>query len=526
MKTKRLLALLVGVILHLRFAIAQPITSAQIDALVQRTLTTFDVPGIAVAIIKDGQVIHQKGYGVRSLKNHQPVDENTRFGIASNSKAFTAAALGILVDEGKISWDDPVRKHIPEFQMYNAYVTEAFTIRDLLTHRSGLGLGAGDLLFTPDSSDFTLNDVIHALHYLKPISGFRTKFDYDNLLYIVAGEVVARVSGRSWEAFVEERIMKPLQMNQSAGSYERLADKTNVIDAHTLVNGQVQAIGRDIIKFGSASGGINASLADMSRWIQLQLNKGKYGDKLSQQLFSETVQAEMWTPQTILPLTSSILLANPTYNTHFAAYGFGWILSDVKGYKQVAHTGALFGVRTGVALFPELGLGIIVLTNHGGLARRALINTLVDSYLDIPTTDWITQYGNQEKTAQLEAKQIAQNVWQKIDNDLKGNTIKMDVTPYVGMYRDPWFGDVVLSRQGGKTWFRSIRSPKLIGEVFPYKANTLFVKWKDRSLDADALLTFTTDAKQKPIGFKIKPISPLTDFSFDFQDLDLQRVKP
>ncbi|MEO6302683.1 MAG: serine hydrolase domain-containing protein, partial [Bacteroidia bacterium] len=184
---------------------AQVISSAQIDSLTERVLKTFDVPGIAVSIVKDGKIVHAKGYGVRSLKTMQKVDEHTLFGIASNSKAFTVAALGVLVDEGKITWDDKVTDYIPEFRMYNPYVTEDFTIRDLLTHRSGLGLGAGDLMFWPDSNNFTKKDIIHNLRYLKQVSGFRTKYDYDNLLYIVAGEVIAKVAGISWEDFIETR---------------------------------------------------------------------------------------------------------------------------------------------------------------------------------------------------------------------------------------------------------------------------------------------------------------------------------
>src|SRR5450755_2084859 len=171
----------------------QPLSSKDIDNLVERSRKAFDVPGIAVAVIKDGQVIHSKGYGVRSLNSMQKMDENTLFGIASNSKAFTAAALGILVDEGKIKWDDKVRDYVPEFKLYSPYVSEEFTIRDLLTHRSGLGLGAGDLMFFPDSSDFVLKDIIYNLRFLKAVSSFRTKYDYDNNLYIVAGEVIKRV---------------------------------------------------------------------------------------------------------------------------------------------------------------------------------------------------------------------------------------------------------------------------------------------------------------------------------------------
>ena len=340
---------------------AQIITSHQIDSLVEITMKTFDVPGIAVAIVKDDKVIHSKGYGVRSLNTKQKTDANTLFAIASNSKAFTAAALGILIDEKKLTWDDRVIDHIPEFRLYNPYVTEEFTIKDLLTHRSGLGLGAGDLMIWPGLNDFTITDIIHNLRYLKPVSGFRTKYDYDNLMYIVAGEVVARVSGMSWEDFIETRIMQPLKMTGSAASYSRLKDKSNVIDPHAPVNGVVQVIDRDFNfnEVGNAAGGIYSNITDLCRWIIMQMNNGKYGDGLNSQLFSEKVHEEMWSPQTIIPVRNSTV-----YNTHFAGYGLGWILSDVKGYKQVGHTGGLAGIVTQVTLIPEMKLGIIVLTNQ------------------------------------------------------------------------------------------------------------------------------------------------------------------
>ena len=495
---------------------AQIITSPQIDALVQRTLTTFDVPGMAVAVVKDGKVVHARGYGVRSLKTGQKVDENTLFGIASNSKAFTAAAIGMLMDEGKLSWDDKVIDYIPEFRLYDPYVTEAFTIRDLLTHRSGLGLGAGDLMFWPDSSNFTMKDVIHNLRYLKAVSGFRTKYDYDNLLYMVAGEVVERVSGKPWEVFVEERIMKPLGMNRSAGSYDRLADKGNVIDAHAPVNGTVQVISRDMFRFGYSAGGINSSVADMSKWVIAQLNNGKYGANGSQRLFSEKIHDEMWSPQTIIQVSPT---PTPPYNTHFAAYGLGWFLSDVKGYKQVTHTGGLAGMVTQVTLLPELQLGIIVFTNQqSGAAFSAVTNTIKDSYLGIPASDWVAKYGERVKQGQAEADKTTKDIWDRIATEQKNNTKPIDFAPFVGTYRDRWFGDVVLSEQGNRWWFRSVRSPKLTGELFYYKgipgsAPQFVVKWNNRSLDADAYVTFQVDDTMKPVSIRMKPISPLTDFS-------------
>jgi CubicO group peptidase (beta-lactamase class C family) len=497
---------------------AQAITSAQIDALTERALKEFDVPGIAVAVIKDGKVVHSKGYGLRSLKTMQKVDENTLFGIASNSKAFTAATLAMLIDEGKLKWDDKVIDYIPEFRMYNSYVTEEFTIRDLLTHRSGLGLGAGDLMFWPDSSDFTIKDIIHNLRYLKPVSGFRTKYDYDNLLYMVAGEVVARISGKPWEQFVQERIMTPLQMNNSAGNWYSLKNRDNVVDAHCAVNGKIQVIKRDMNTNLSPAGGIYSSIADLSKWVIMQLNGGKYGD--GKQLFSEAMQKDMWSPQTILPVNTT-----PPYNVHFSAYGLGWGLADVKGYKQVSHTGGLPGMVTLVTLIPELKLGIIVLTNQQvGAAFSSIGNTIKDSYLGIPPTDRIKAGKDAITANEANANKITSKIWTDIEAAQKSSVAKADPLLYTGTYRDDWFGEILISQKNNGMWFQSKRSPRLRGTVLPYKGNTFIVKWADRSFDADAWLTFRMDADGKAEGFKMKAISPLTDFSFDFHDLDPKRV--
>jgi len=497
------------------------LSGPQIDTLVERAMKAFDVPGIAVAIVKDGKVIHSKGYGVRSLDTKQKVDENTLFGIASNSKAFTSAALGILIDEGKLKWDDKVRDYIPEFKLYNPYVTEEFTIRDLLTHRSGMGLGAGDLMFFPDSSDFTLKDILYNLRFLKPVSGFRTKYDYDNNLYIVAGEVVARVSGKSWDDFVQERILTPVGMTHSACSYDLLKDKSNVIDGHAPVDGKVQVIARSTLKVGHSAGGINSCISDLSKWVMLQLAHGKYGDNLSKKLFSDDVHEEMWTPQTIIPVR------NPgPYNTHFSAYGLGFGISDVSGYKQISHTGGLEGMVTQITMLPELNLGIIVLTNQQeGGAFSSITNQIKDSYFNIKGTDRVTQYSSGRRQSLAAAKKITDSIWRDIATAQKDNAGKIDFKNYTGTYHDAWFGDVIISVKNGKLWFDSKRSPKLTGEMFPYKGNSFVVKWRDRSMDADAFVVFSLDMEGKGSAISMRPISPLTDFSYDFQDLDLRRIQ-
>lgn len=501
---------------------AQVLTPAEIDSITELTLKTFNVPGIAVAVVKDGKVVHAKGYGVQSLKTGKKTDENTLFGIASNSKAFTTAALGILIDEGKLKWETKVRDVIPEFKMYNPYVTEEFTIKDLLTHRSGLGLGAGDLMIWPDSTDFTKQDIIHNLQYLKAVSAFRTKYDYDNNLYIVAGEVIARISGMSWEDFIEKRIMQPLNMTSSAAAFSRIKNKSLAIDPHAMVNGKVEAISNPISEQANAAGGIWSNLTDMCKWVIMQLNDGKYGEGLSKQLFSKQVHDEMWTPQTIIPVRNVYI----PYKTQFTAYGLGWVLSDVKGYKQAAHTGGLAGIVTQVLLIPELKLGIIVLTNQQvSLAFTAISNTIKDSYLGIPKDDWIMLYHKRFAAGQADAKKITDDVWKAIEIQQHSNTTKPDLQLFTGTYTDQWFGDVTITLKNDKLWFNAKRSLKLSGEMMAYKGNTFIVKWNDRSMDADAYVMFSLDMDGKASGIKMKPISPLTDFSFDFQDLDLKRTK-
>jgi CubicO group peptidase (beta-lactamase class C family) len=498
---------------------SQSLTSEQIDNLTEQTMKAFNVPGIAVAVVKDDKVVHMKGYGVSSIITGKKTDENTLFAVASNSKAFTSAALGILVDEGKLTWETKVIDIIPEFRLYNAYVTEDFNIKDLLTHRSGMGLGAGDLMLWPDSSTFTKEEIIHNLRYLKQTSPFRTKYDYDNLLYLVAGEVVARVSGQSWEDFVEMRIMKPLGMDKSSASPGRARDRSNMIGAHVPVNGVLEVVPMYESDLFNAGAGVISSVADMTKWVMMHLNRGKYGDNNASQLLSERTHREMWTPQTIIPVR-----APGPYNSHFAGYGLGWGLTDVSGYLQASHTGGLAGVVTQVTLIPELKLGIMVFTNQQeGAAFTSITNTIKDGYLGVTGNDWVRTNKENVDRRQAEAKKITDEIWVKVEANRSKNTATADNSIYTGTYSDMWFGDIHITEEGGKLRFRSVKSPKLRGDMFFYTGNTFIVKWDDRSMDADAWAVFTLGREGKPEAFTMEAISPLTDFSYDFHDLSLKR---
>ena len=516
-KTTALLASLLFFLLASTSSFAQ-LSSPKIDSLMEDALVKFKVAGASIAIVKDGKVVHQKGYGVTSTATNQRVNEYTNFQIASNTKAFTAAALAILEDEGKLKWTDRVKDYLPEFKMYNEYVTENFTIEDLLTHRSGLGLGVGDLMFFPDGSDFTVKDVLTSFQHFKPTSAFRTKFDYDNLLYIVAGEVVARASGTSYAAFVQKRIIEPLQMNRTFMS-SLLIDRSNVAVPHASESGAIKTIDPYTIGIGEAAGGLYSNVADMSKWMLVHLNKGKYGSDSKSSLFSLKNHREMWRLQTVMETNP-----NPRYNSHFNGYGLGWMLSDVKGNLRVVHTGGLPGMLSMVTMYPDLSLGIAILTNteNGGSGLfSAITNTISDSYLgldDFGWTDKIAERMNQVKTT---GDDVSQKVWEKVES-AKNVTVKNE--DFAGVYEDKWFGKVEIYEKSGQLWFKSYRSPKLNGPMAFYNANTFAIKWEYRAMNCDAFAMFTLDENGRAQSIRMKGISPNIDFSFDFQDLDFTRI--
>lgn len=522
-KTKFALSILTTLLLFSSSALFAQISSKEIDELVGKSLEKFNVAGVAVAVVKDGKVIHKKGYGVKSISTKQLVDEHTNFQIASNSKAFTTAALAILVDEGKISWKDKVKTYIPEFKMYNEYVTEHFLIEDLLCHRSGLGLGAGDLMVFPNGSDFTMKDVLSNFQYFKPVSEFRTQFDYDNLLYFVAGEITSRVSGMSWESFIETRIMNPLLMNNSQASIKNLKDKSNLATPHSTngaADGKIRTIEGFDAMINGAAGGIISNVDDMSKWVLLQLNKGKYGDNLDKQLFSQDRQSEMWKLHIVEQSDP-----NPRYNQHFAGYGLGWNLSDIKGNLSVSHTGGLPGMLSIVTMIPDLNLGIIILTNteDGGAGVFSSVSqTIIDSYLGLNNFGWVDKYAAYMQSQKSGGDEVVNKVWQTVN---KAKKIKINNEDFVGQFEDKWFGKIEIFLKDNQLWFKSLRSPKLNGQMQFYKANTFAIKWEYQDMNCDAFAIFSLDEEGKAQAIKMKGISPNIDFSFDFQDLDLQRIK-
>jgi CubicO group peptidase (beta-lactamase class C family) len=493
--------------------LAQGLTASQVDSIGNKDLKLFRVPGIAIGIIKDGKLIYSKGFGVCSIRTQKAVDPETLFGIASNTKAFTAAALGILVDDKKINWDDKVTQYIPEFRLYDQLATREMTIRDLLCHRSGLATGAGDLMHDPDSTDFSVKDIIYNLRYLKPKYSFRSKFAYDNNLYIVAGEVIARVSNMRWEDFVEQRILRPMGMENSSAYYYGCSKSSDIIDPHRLINDSVKVVARYTSMKDDAAGGIYSNVTDMSKWMLMLMNNGKYGKNLDKRLLSEKTVKELLSPQMVIPVGK----AGP-YNTHFAAYGLGWFLVDAKGYKQVVHTGEDVGMVSEVCMIPELKLGIVVLTNSESNAIDAVTYQILDSYLGIINIDESSASFARANSNELSAKHLKDSVF----SDVSQSTYHPDIMQFAGTYRDQWLGNVTISIRNDRLWFAAKRSPQLRGFLLPYKNNTFFIRWQNPEVDADTFVLFTKGIDSRADTFTLR--DAVDGMGFNFDDMLFQKV--
>lgn len=490
-----------------------------LDAQVARALATFDVPGVALAIVKDGDVVVARGYGVRSLETPDPVDGETLFAIASNTKVFTAVGLALLVEEGRLEWDAPVVRYLPWFRLSDPYVTQEITVRDLLVHRSGLGLGAGDLLWWPPST-YDRDEIVRRLRFLPLAASFRSTYAYDNVLYLVAGEVIEAVSGRSWEDFITARILDPVGMRTSEVRHSAVEDGGNIAAPHAAIDGVVQVISPFTSDNTNPAGGIVSSAGDMARWVGVLLADGRLPD--GTRLFSEASARELTTIVTPMPITEPApeLAAE---RRHFYGYALGLRVQDYRGRRVVSHTGGLPGYVSRVTLVPDLGLGVVVLTNQEvGAAYQALTNIVLDHHLDAHDTDWIAAYEQVRARERREARPPDTNP--AADANASGPSLSLD--GYAGTFRDAWYGDVTVVKEGSGLVLRFSRTPALVGDLEHWQYDTFVVRWRDRQLRGDAYVTYQLTASGGIDRVKLAPVSPDTDFSFDFQDLLLQPVDP
>lgn len=493
---------------------------ARFDAFVASVQAQFDVPGVAVAIVKDGQVVLERGYGVRKLGEPAKVDAHTMFAIASNTKAFTAAALNMLQDDGKLKTTDRVIDHLPWFRMSDAYVTREMRIRDLLAHRSGLGLGAGDLLYWPTTT-YSTREVAERLKDVPLTGGFREQYAYDNILFGVAGLVVESASGMSFQEFLQTRIWDPLGMRETRYNSDHLKPGDNVATGHAKFDFKdLRPVGVTSWRNVSGAGGIYSSVHDLAKWMNAQLAGGVAAD--GTRLFSEDRQREMWTMLTPIPVGKPPVPELAPMVPNFLGYGQGWQLSDYAGHKLVWHTGGWPGQVSRLTLVPGRKLGVVVLTNaEVGHAFHAITYAALDMMLGTGPHDWTAAYA----AAFAKAQGNADEDWKKhVAARNAASKPSLPLSKYAGTYRDPWYGDVVI-RQGGKGLeMQFSKTAELLGDIEHWQHDSFIVRWRDRGLNADAFVNFALDPDGNIRELRMEPISPLTDFSFDFQDLRLVPV--
>ena len=491
--------------------------TAAYDRLFEQAMAHYHLPGLAVGVIEDGRVVYRRTAGERVAGSGEAIDADTLFKIASNSKAMTTGLLARLVDQGKLAWDDPVTKYLPEFRMHDPWVTRNIQVRDLLVHNSGLGLGAGDLMLWPEPNDFSRADIIAGLAYLKPTHSFRSHYAYDNLLYVVAGEVAARAGGKPYDQLIREQVFAPLGMDRCQVGAWRQAAVGNIAQPHMRDGGRNVPVreDQDLVADApsTAAGGIRCSLDDMLTWM----DRAWLRPDPKAPWLSDTQRRAVWSLHTPMPISQRM---RDWDGTHLYGYGYGWRLSDVDGQWKVAHTGTLMGMYSSLVLLPDRRSGFIILVNGEGEAARTTLGEALQKRLlgADPALD-VLHYAAELEREDAQPKPPAAR---KPDTSSRRAVSSVEGRVRSGLYRDPWFGDVRLCPQGDGLAFAAARSPLLAGTVMQAGGRWL-VDWTDGSVDAEPWLDFATDAQGRKT-MHLAAIDPDADFSYDYADLDFHRV--
>ncbi|WP_242912369.1 serine hydrolase [Brevundimonas pishanensis] len=512
-----------------------PSLADAVDAYVKRCLAAWpDQPAVGVALVKDGETLLAKSYGTRIRGGNAPADETTLFAIASNSKNVTAACLGMLADEGKVKWDEPVKTYIPEFTLSDPVIAERITVRDTLSHRAGFGLGAGDLLFWPNS-DRTRADVLRQAAFVPIEDGFRANYHYCNLMFVVAGAIIERVSGKTWEDFVQTRVFNPLGMTDSV-PLARLADPAKSALPHGRVGpplryqGEMTQIAQSIAEVwnwdnAAAAGGICASPRDWAKWMALRLNNGALPD--GTRLFSEAVAREMYKPNILVSNSEGPTAALPN-RAIASTYAMGLQVQDYRGERVATHGGGSPGGISSTVLITARKIGISIFTNAEESALlRALRSGLTDIAMGKVDIDWIAD------SKRIEAEGIEKSLKAAVEIDAKqaaGAKPSLALDAYGGTWRDPWYGDIVIApktegrgrnRKSG-LWVSFTHTPALKGWLEPYDGETFRTRFPDKR-EEDAFFTFEIE-NGRPVRATLKGVSPDIDFSYDYQNLRLTKV--
>lgn len=506
MKTKIcLLALLWGCALSMPKA--QSLELDSLETFIHQLMTDFQVPGLSIAIVQRDSVLFAKGYGTRKINQNLPVDGNTLFGIGSISKSFTALALGILVGEGKLRWDDRVVDYLPYFELYAPYVTENFTIRDLLTHRSGLKqVSSGTLWY---HSDLSRVEVIKGLKFLKPESGFREKPAYQNVMFVVASEIVAAVSGQSWDAFVQTRIFDHLNMSNTVSQSDKREASRNLAQPHIAdENFNKVAIVQEKGDNLAPAGFIYSSANDMAKYMRLLLHDGIFQ---SDTLIRKEALNELFTPQIVFPIFG------PPIQNEFTSYGFGWWLTPKNGHKIIEHSGGIDGMSANLMMVDDLDFGVVVLTNTDEFAAFGLTFKIMEQLLNDKTYDIYTMVKEQRQSIIQQQKNERATVAQ---TQIKNTRPSLNTGAYPGTYTDKMYGDITIAKLNeNELEIAFSHTPLFRGKLTHWHYDTFKIDWYDIRVP-DGFITFEFDAKHTITGVRLDQQNLL---DVDFSELEINR---
>ncbi|PLW96279.1 MAG: hypothetical protein C0591_09160 [Marinilabiliales bacterium] len=476
----------------------------QLDSYIDAAVDKFEIPGLAVGIIKNGEIMLANGYGYANADTKTEVDENTVFGIASCSKAFTAACIAILVDEDKLDWDDHVVDILPHFQLYDTYITRELTVEDLLCHRSGYETFDGDLLWY--GTDYSREEVVSRFRYRENPYSFREQFGYSNLMFIIAGEVIREVSGMSWEDFVKEKIFNPLGMKSTTTSNTGFSPNMNIAWPH--LDGEVM----DFINYDNSgpAASINSSVIDLLAWVELLLDKGAIEDT---SIFAENQYYKLVSPHTVLRAGR----AEKIDGRHFASYGLGWFLYDYQGMKVIHHGGGLPGFHSKVVLVPEDSLGYVILANELGGLVGAIENKILDYHIGDAEKDWASLYLDYvNKGKEREENRIA-----KLDSSrIEGTKPSLELNDYIGTYEDKMYGLASVDIVDGALSVKLLPAAELLNSPMTHwHYDTFSIDFADPFLPK-GLLNFHLNGYGEADYFTIDVYSP----DFHFQKLKFERI--
>ncbi|MEO1011336.1 MAG: serine hydrolase [Bacteroidota bacterium] len=486
-------------------------TGSQVDykelsAYYEKMVQDWDVPAMSVGIVKDGALVFFGNYGVLEVGKPQKPDKNTLYAIASNSKAFTSAILGMLVQEGKLDWDDPVQKYLPYFEVYDPWVSQHVTIRDLLCHRVGYGTFSGDVIWY--KSDLTSEEIIRRFRHLPKAFDFRSDFGYSNLMYITAGEVIKKVTGKPWSQNVREKILVPLGMDRTLTSPKDLETKGNYVTPHGRENERNFPIAWEDWEEIGATGGLISSVADISKWMIFNLNHGIHGRDT---LLSVKTRNLVWTPHNNFVINHT---EENEWNRHFSGYGLGWGLSDYHGRLRVAHTGGYDGMITAVTLIPDENLGVVVLTNGMKSPITPATYCALDRFLGLEKKDWSAESLARFEKRQKEDPRITHIKEKRILNTKPS----LPLSGYVGAYRSDIYGEIRISDQNGKLRMQFEHTPDLSATLSHWHYDVWEIQWdKKQAWFNFGTVGFTTNNNQEVKGM---------EFEVPNNDIFFEELKP